>query len=504
MVLLHFEAVDQIADVRLNGVDLGIHSGGYLPFEFDISELALDGINTLEVHVVDRLSHDLPYGKQKKERGGMWYTPMSGIWQSVWIEQVPKDYIRSVRITPDLKGATITVECPCEAQISLLKAENAAEGQLSQSGKKPSETGVFCPEARLLSKAGDYQVFRIEPEDPRHWTPEDPYLYRARVTAGKDSAEVYFGLRTIEIKEVSSVNRVCLNGKPVFLHGVLDQGYFADGFMLPADPAEYERDILRMKELGFNMLRKHIKIEPRQFYYDCDRLGMLVMQDMVNNGEYSFFSDTVLPTIGIGHSDRSAARDYRQDVFIDHSRQTVELLYNHPSIVAWTIFNEGWGQFDSDDLYDMFKDWDSTRLADSASGWFAQEKSDFDSRHIYFRTPRIKKGGKGGRPLFISECGGYSLEAGGHGEKGPLNPGQSAKSYGYGKCMDSAQLTSRIEAMYDKMIIPAIALGCCGCIYTQLSDIEDEINGLYTYDRSKCKVDKARMKTIAGKIKAEI
>ncbi len=485
-VLLHFGAADQVADVRLNGVDVGIHEGGYLPFEFDISDIAVDGVNVLEVRVLDRLEHLYPYGKQKKKRGGMWYTPMSGLWQSVWIEQVPKDYIRSVRITPDLAGATIDVDCPARPEIRLLTRENTAAGQECHTVYKGCENGVFS--------------FRIEPKAPHLWTPEDPFLYTAVITAGRDEAEVYFALRTVDICGIDGVNRVCLNGKPIFLHGVLDQGYFAPGLMLPEDPEEYSRDILRMKELGFNLLRKHIKIEPEEFYYQCDRLGMLVIQDMVNSGEYSFFRDTVLPTAGISRSDRIADRGPREMFFIEHCENTVQHLYNHPCIAAWTIFNEGWGQFDSDCLYGMFKTWDSTRLVDSTSGWFAQEKSDFDSRHIYFRTPVIKQGGKGGRPLFISECGGYSLEAGGHGKPGPLNPVQERKTYGYGKCKDSKDLTERIADLYEKMIIPAIPLGCCGCIYTQLSDIEDEINGLYSYDRSVCKVDKEAMQKIAEKL----
>ncbi len=488
VVLLHFEAADQIADVKLNGVDLGIHCGGYLPFEYDVSDLVLDGINTIEVHVVDRLSHEYPYGKQRKDRGGMWYTPMSGLWQSVWLEQVPEGYIRSVRITPDLSGAEIDVECPCEAEISLLAGEKPADGNLFHVEKKSAENGSWR--------------FRIDIKDPHLWTPEDPFLYRAKVSAGRDSVEIYFALRTIDIRCIGGVNRVCLNGSPIFLHGVLDQGYFAPGLMLPEDPSEYGRDILRMKELGFNLLRKHIKIEPRIFYHDCDRLGMLVMQDMVNSGDYSFFRDTVLPTIGAGRSDKTAERNYRQEFFIEHCRQTVELLYNHPSVIAWTIFNEGWGQFDSDELYGLFKEWDSTRLVDSTSGWFAQKDSDFDSRHIYFRTPQIKAGGKGGRPLFISECGGYSLELGGHGEPSVLNPGQSRKSYGYGRCKDKAELTEKIKALYEKMIIPAIPLGCCGCIYTQLSDIEDEINGLYTYDRKTCKVEKDIISEVSALVRS--
>ena len=243
------------------------------------------------------------------------------------------------------------------------------------------------------------------------------------------------------------------------------------------------------------MLRKHIKIEPEYFYYACDKLGMLVMQDMVNNGEYSFIRDTALPTVGFKKkNDRKSKVDERtKEVFKHHTRGTVEHLYNHPSIVSYTIFNEGWGQFDSDDMYDLVKALDGTRLVDSTSGWFAQNKNDFDSEHIYFRLKKLKVKE---RPLFITECGGYKYLVKGH--------FFGKKEYGYGSCKDSAELTSRIKTMYEKMIIPYIKDGVCGCIYTQLSDVEGEINGLYTYDRAVCKVDKEVMREIAEKIDVEI
>ncbi len=284
---------------------------------------------------------------------------------------------------------------------------------------------------------------------------------------------------------------MCLNGEPVFLHGVLDQGYFKDGIFLPETEEGYDEDILRMKELGFNLLRKHIKVEPEYFYYACDKLGMLVMQDMVNNGSYSFVRDTALPTVGFKkRSDKKLNRSQKvRDVFRLHTKETIEHLYNHPCIVAYTIFNEGWGQFLADEMYDMVKGLDATRLVDATSGWFAQKKSDFDSEHIYFRLKklRVKE-----RPLFLSECGGYQYMIKDHffGEK----------EYGYGACEDSDELTSRIEEMYEKMLLPYIADGVCGCVYTQLSDVEGEINGMYTYDRKVCKVDKKRMQKIAEKL----
>ena len=331
---------------------------------------------------------------------------------------------------------------------------------------------------------------RIDIDSPELWTPDNPKLYTRTVKRGKDEVGIYFALRTVEVREIGGVNRVCLNGKPVFLHGVLDQGYFEDGIFTPHDISEYEKDVRRMKELGINLIRKHIKIEPEEFYYACDRLGMLVMQDMVNSGDYSFFRDTVLGTLNLPLSDRKKKTDRRMDFFIAHSVETVRTLYNHPSIIAYTIFNEGWGQFNSDMMYDRLKALDPTRLYDSTSGWFAQRKSDFDSEHIYFRLKKLKPKT---RPLFVTECGGYSYN---------LN-GQN-KVYGYGKCASSEELTSRIEKLYRRMIIPAIPAGCCGCIYTQLSDIEDEINGLYSYDRKVCKVSKERMCTIADALNKTI
>lgn len=450
--LLHFGAADQVAEVWLNGCYLGKHVGGYLPFTFEITE-ALQEENLLRVEVTDFLDHTYPYGKQRKDRGGMWYTPVSGLWKSVWLESVPETYISEVKITPDLKGANL--------------------------------------EIRIVSSEGtETEQERIDIEAPELWTPEYPKLYTHTVKRGEDEVEIYFALRTVTVGKVNGVNRVLLNGEPIFLHGVLDQGYFRDGLLTPRDESEYEKDVLRMKELGLNLLRKHIKIEPEAFYYACDRLGMLVMQDMVNSGEYRYFRDTVLGTVGVSLSDRKKTTDARMEFFISHSEETVRHLCNHPCIIAYTIFNEGWGQFESDRIYERLKALDSTRLYDSTSGWFAQKKSDFDSEHIYFRLKKLRPRQ---RPLLVSECGGYSF-----------NLDSQKETYGYGKCASREELADRIEKLYDKMILPAIAKGCCGCIYTQLSDIEDEINGLYSYDRTVCKADRERMLAIADRLRAEI
>ncbi len=468
-VLLHLGAVDQLAGVSLNGVRVAYHEGGYLPFSADVTEALSEGENLLQVDAVDRLDRDIPYGKQSKTPGGMWYTPVSGIWQPVWLEAVPEKHVRSLRITPDLTGVDLLVESDaprCEAVIRL-------DGEVVA-----SESWVLTGKSRRITL----------PQEHRHlWTPEEPNLYDVTITAGLDTVESYFALRTVEITpDANGIQRVCLNGQPVFLNGVLDQGYFMDGIFLPASPEEYEHDVLRMKELGFNLLRKHVKIEPECFYHACDRLGMLVMQDMVSSGPYSWLMDTALPTIGVKYTPHLPLSRRCKRYFEQQAKETVGHLYNHPCVIAYTIFNEGWGQFDGERLYHLLRGFDPTRFYDVASGWFEPRETDVDSRHVYFRNKRLKPGK---RPMLLSECGGYARPIEGHLFK------PDAK-YGYGKTDTEEQLTDAIALMYAEMVEPAIASGLCGVVYTQLSDVEEEITGLYTYDRQICKVDKEKMRLI--------
>ena len=463
-LLLHFGAVDQIAKVYINGTLAGEHEGGYEAFCLDVTDTWREGENIITVLCRDDLrDRSFPYGKQTLNRGGMWYTPVSGIWQTVWMERVPENYIQKLWI--ENRGASVTID-----------------------------TGLSLPGTVTVAGLGAFPLengkVTITPENPRFWSPEDPYLYEFTVETGEDRVESYFALRTLEIMTVGRYPRLCLNGKPYFFHGLLDQGYWPDGLLTPASPECYADDILAMKRLGFNTLRKHIKVEPEEFYYQCDRLGMVVFQDMVNNGPYRFFRDTALPTLGVQKlPDTGLNRDGNtRRMFLQSMERTVEQLGNHPCILYWTIFNEGWGQFRADEAYEALRKLDDTRWIDTTSGWFRRKKSDVDSRHVYFRKVRL--GGDGKKPLVLSEFGGKTWRAEGH----VFNPD---KTYGYGACPDQEALGRAVEALYREEILPCVKQGLCAAIYTQVNDVEDEINGLLTYDRKLEKLTPERMLPLA-------
>ena len=471
-VLLHVGAADQVADVYVNEVHVGHHEGGYEAFTLDITE-QLQTENTIEIRCMDDLRVlDYPYGKQvlPEKRGGMWYTPVSGIWQSLWLESVPETYIRKLHI--ENRGASVTIT-----------TEPALNGFV-----KVSALGDFALENGSVT---------ITPEEPHFWSPEDPYLYEFTVAAGEDRIESYFAIRSLEVKQVGGYPRLCLNGKPYFFHGLLDQGYWPEGLLTPPAPESYVDDILAMKALGFNTLRKHIKVEMEEFYYQCDKLGMIVWQDMVNNSDYNFLRDTALPTVGIQTlDDRNLHKDEAsREMFRKCAEALVNQLKNHPSICLWTIFNEAWGQIDSDNVYTWFKQLDDTRFIDTTSGWFRREKSDVDSRHVYFRKVKLK--GDGRKRLILSEFGGKTYKAEGH----LFNPD---KSYGYGVCETLEQLNKAVEKLYLEEIVPSIRNGLCASIYTQVSDVEDEINGLLTYDRKLCKLTRETMVPVAEALKAAL
>ncbi len=466
-VILHFGAVDCISEVYINGQFAGEHKGGYLPFEFDITKFVFDGENVIRVIVFDSLSHDYAYGKQKHRRGGMWYTPISGIWQTVWIENVPEEYIKSIRITPTLESVTIeTVGGETEKTIVIDNKEYQYKGD----------------------------KITIEIESPRLWTPEEPNLYEFTLTAGEDKIKSYFALRTISIKDVNGISYICLNNKPYFFHGLLDQGYYPEGIYTPVSGEGYVDDILKMKKLGFNMLRKHIKIEPDIFYYYCDKYGMAVFQDMVNNGGYNYILDTVMPTIGIKRGLSRPASRARREVFLKDSEETIEALYNHPSVVYYTIFNEGWGQHRSSAIYRELKKFDKSRVWDTASGWFKGCESDVQSEHVYFKPVRLK--GEKGRPMVLSEFGGYSYKI-------AENSYNLDRTYGYKTCKNKDEFTNDIEKLYLDEIIPMIKKGLNATVLTQVSDVEDETNGLVTYDRRVIKPEVFRMQKVSEAIFTE-
>ena len=468
-VILHFGAIDGISSIYLNERLLGVHAGGYDSFSFDITDY-IKRENELKVEVIDKLKgNEYPYGKQTYKRGGMWYTPVSGIWQSVWLESVPKEYVKSIKID--------TGSCFCK-----ITFEGASSGEVilhTDSGDKiyPIVNG----KAKILV------------ENPILWSPENPHLYYFTARLGKDTIKSYFALRTIEIKEVDGISRILLNGEPYFFNGVLDQGYFSDGIFTPASPEEYKNDILKMKSLGFNTLRKHIKVEPEEFYYQCDKLGMIVFQDFVNNGGYSFLRDTALPTIGFKRLPKWAFRRTEKQKlrFLECAKKTILQLYNHPSICYYTIFNEGWGQFDSDKVYFTLKELDPSRIFDATSGWFRGAASDVSSEHVYFKKYKLKKSSK---PIILSEFGGYSYKIDGH-------SANTKKTYGYKLFNDGLEFENALVSLYENEIIPSIKDGLSGAIYTQLSDVEDETNGFLTYDRKILKVNADKVKNVMKKAK---
>ena len=464
-IRLHFGAVMRRCEVLVNGRTVTEHENGYLSFTVDITNTLRPGENELTVRVCNDLDHRYPWGKQKVERGGMWYTPVSGIWQSVWLEPVPEQPIERIRVKTQANRAFLTVEGV-------------------QSG-----TVVFA--GREIPFTDGHAELAVE--DPVFWTPETPQLYWFTIITDEDRVESYFALRELTVEpDRKGIPRLCLNGKPYFFHGLLDQGYWSDGLYTPAAPELYEQDILAMKARGFNTLRKHIKIELERFYYDCDRLGIAVFQDMVNAGDYRFWQDTALPTAGfLKRGDKNRHRDpVLRRFFYAAMEGTVRQLENHPSIVYWTIFNEGWGQFCADKAYEKLKSLDTTRFIDATSGWFAQTKSDVESLHIYFG--RLHLGRDKTRPQVLSEYGGYVWKAHAH----SFN---TEKTYGYRIYKEQKRYAAALCTLFQRLR-PLVEQGLCAAIYTQVSDVEDETNGLLTFDRRVQKADPAQLRPIADEL----
>ena len=475
-LLLHFGAVDQEAAVYWNGRLLGRHMGGYNAFTLDATD-ALGPRNSLVVRVHDDTDASFhSRGKQKTRRGGIWYTPQSGIWQTVWMEAVPRHYIESLRIVPLFDQSAVEVMVRCSQP---LQCEATVDGRTV-----PFTSG---------------EPARIPMPDFRAWSPEDPYLYDLSVTLGEDRVESYFGMRKVEVRaDRGGVKRLFLNGEPYFQSGLLDQGYWPDGlYTAPSDEALIY-DIQTAKAMGFNLLRKHIKVEPMRWYYHCDRLGMLVWQDMPSGGGKYRFSTITLPLVtGIHRRDnhyRAFARASSQGrgEYMDELEEMVGQLFNAPSVVLWVPFNEGWGQFDSTLVMERLRALDPTRPVDPASGWHDQGAGELRSLHVYFKPFRFRRDRRG-RALALSEFGGYNLRVDGH--------CFNQKDYGYRRLPDAAALWRDFSRLYEREVLPAVPRGLCASVYTQLSDVEDELNGLMTYDRRVVKLDADEVRELNEQLK---
>lgn len=475
-LLLHFGAVDQEAAVYWNGRLLGRHMGGYNAFTLDATD-ALGPRNSLVVRVHDDTDASFhSRGKQKTRRGGIWYTPQSGIWQTVWMEAVPRHYIEGLRIVPLFDQSAVEVMVRCSQP---LQCEATVDGRTV-----PFTSG---------------EPARIPMPDFRAWSPEDPYLYDLSVTLGEDRVKSYFGMRKMEVRaDRGGVKRLFLNGEPYFQSGLLDQGYWPDGlYTAPSDEA-LTYDIQTAKAMGFNLLRKHIKVEPMRWYYHCDRLGMLVWQDMPSGGGKYRFSTISLPLVtGIHRRDnhyRAFARASSQGrgEYMDELEEMVGQLFNAPSVVMWVPFNEGWGQFDSTLVMERLRALDPTRPVDPASGWHDQGAGELRSLHVYFKPFRFRRDRRG-RALALSEFGGYNLRVDGH--------CFNQKDYGYRRLPDAAALWRDFSRLYEREVLPAVPRGLCASVYTQLSDVEDELNGLMTYDRRVVKLDADEVRELNERLK---
>ena len=490
--ILRFEAVDQRAVVYANGREIASHTGGYLPFEADITEFV--GANPLLLQVRVRDESDTSWytrGKQTLNRGGMFYTAQSGIWQSVWYEWVPENYIRGLKITPDPDTASvsITLDSPQEfssVSCTVYKADDSFTTDLLPGKSTMALIGVAI---RRESTAPNELQLTLPADAVRLWTPETPFLYSFTIIADKDIIHGYFALRSFTVEaDDKGTMRFCLNHKPYFLNGLLDQGYWPDGLMTaPCDEA-FLFDIRLAKNAGFNMLRKHIKIEPMRWYYHCDRLGMIVWQDMVNGGTtyhmpFVCYLPTVFPRL-LTH-----VKDSHYKLFSRTSEEgrlawekecldTVSHLYSVPSLAVWVPFNEGWGQFDATRITGLIKEKDSSRPVDHASGWFDQKGGDFKSIHNYFRKLKVKSDAH--RAFVISEYGGYACHIKGH--------SAAEQIYGYRKYDSAEQLNTAFRQLMEKQLLPLAEKGLSGAVYTQLSDVEEEVNGLVTYDRKVIKI----------------
>ena len=477
-VLLHFGAVDQECKVYLNDAFLGEHKGGYLPFYFDVTKALCDGVNILTLCVRD-MTEQAPHGRGKQKlnknipMSSLFYTPQSGIWKTVWMESVPDKYIERVKITPlyDEHAVCVHVMAAACDKAEKVYIRVVDQGQLIARAEGLSNSDIVIP------------LERFKP-----WTPDNPHLYDLELAMANDSVESYFGMRKLGVgRDKRGILRFYLNGKPFFFNGVLDQGYWPDGLMTAPSDDALLYDIKKLKKLGFNTIRKHIKIEPERFYYHCDKEGMIVWQDMPNGGgEYNMIFVTYLPNaldcFARGIPDNLYGMFRRADAhgraqYYEDLSGMVALLYNYPSVAVWVPFNEGWGQFDANKATALIRALDKTRLINEACGWFDQKGGDMYSIHNYLRKLKVTPKD---RVVALTEYGGYAYPVEGH--------MACEKEFGYQHYKDKEDLTANYKKLWEEQIYPNLKRGLCSAIYTQTSDIEEEINGLMTYDREEDKL----------------
>ena len=504
-VLLHFGAVDYACAVQVNGHLAGGHRGGYWPFTLDITDLLNGtGRNSLWVAVQDPTGHGTQArGKQTLKPGGMFYPAQSGIWQTVWLERVPDNYIQTLTVTPDYDARTVTV-----------RVHTAKPGGAVNLWAMVRAGGVTIAEDWGSDEADqDGEVTLNIPEEHFFpWSPDTPFLYDLTVgtnqgeEAGLDTVHSYFALRKWSCApDAHGVLRFCLNDdKPILLNGLLDQGYWPEGLYTPPSDAAVERELSEVKALGFNLLRKHAKIEPQRWYYHCDRLGLIVWQDIVNGGSaYNLWFVTYLTNVlqpllrrfPDGKACRrllSRAKPAGREEYAHELADTVQALRCHPCIACWVPFNEGWGQFDAGKAVQALRTLDGTRLVDEASGWFDQGGGDVHSLHNYFYPLRIRPQK---RTVALSEYGGIAWPMPGH------EPPH--KTYGYGTAKDRQELTARYKKLQLKTVLPQLEKGLSALVYTQLTDVEDEVNGLFTYDRAAVKPDANAVRSVNAALAAE-
>lgn len=473
-VFLHFGAVDQMCTVYLNGVQVGGHQGGYTPFTLELTEALQPGENKLEVSVQDFTDENqYSRGKQKTKRGGIWYSPQSGIWQSVWLESTPVEFLEKVRITPDYDGAAVHFEF---------------------FGTDHVRTRIYDGET-LVADTTDTDV---PLPDFKSWSPESPFLYQVEFEACGEVIRSYFGMRKFSVgRDLDGLPRLFLNNKPYFHNGLLDQGYYPDGFLTPPANAAMAYDVTHVKRCGFNMLRKHIKMEPLLWYHYCDVQGILVWQDMINGGGRSIqtfllYLPTVLPFVTTEFRDNcyplfSRTSKTGREWWKRECRETVHQLYNAPCVSLWVLFNEGWGQFDAREMTEMVRALDPTRQIDHASGWYDQGAGDIKSLHNYFRPLKVKPEE---RAFAFSEYGGYTYPVQEH--------LYSEKSFGYRTYQNQAQYQKAMDALAEK-IRELTEQGLAAAVYTQLTDVEEESNGILTYDRKVCKWEPQEAKDFCPK-----